>query len=74
MIACIFSFCSLSRLTISLQVKAQVKLQFCNVKGKVMTAVRALEATQKPKKVEVKTLTTTIGMKDDNGHIVTIDG
>lgn len=56
------------------KVKAQVKLQFCNVKGKVMTAVRALEATQKPKKVEVKTLTTTIGMKDDNGHIVTIDG
>lgn len=66
--------CLVNRLTILMQVKAQVKLQFCNVRGQVMTAVRSIEATQKSKKVEVKTLTATIGMRDDNGRINTIDG
>ncbi|KAK8394416.1 hypothetical protein O3P69_006540 [Scylla paramamosain] len=57
-----------------MKVKGQVKLQFSNVRGKLMTAMRSMEATQKPKKVEVKTITTTIAMRDDSGHVTTIDG
>ena len=39
-----------------------------------MTAVRSIEATQRPKKVEVKTLATTIAIRDELGQITTIDG
>ncbi|KAL7749709.1 DNA repair protein rad50 [Sorochytrium milnesiophthora] len=46
------------------EVKAQVRLKFRNVNGKVMVCTRSLQLTQKAKKVEQKTLESILETKD----------
>uniref|UniRef100_A0A1B6KQF5 Zinc-hook domain-containing protein n=1 Tax=Graphocephala atropunctata TaxID=36148 RepID=A0A1B6KQF5_9HEMI len=56
------------------EVRAQVKLQVRDLKGKLLFVSRCMQTTQKAKKLQFKTLDQTITRKDKAGQDVSISG
>lgn len=57
------------KLTMSGEVKGQVKLQFRNIKGQVMLVTRTLQVNQKLNKLESKSIEPTLQLLEDNGEV-----